>query len=152
MSINQDSFIWKCLIWNEVTSPDMYHLYKRLINYQASVYLNNISIPWVIMMSYSGGSLCVYFWIWSNIYRFYKSVIISGTHCQSILQFLGKLEKFMEEKHLSKAVKYKNERVSSGLGKHTNCQHEKDASGIERFTQCLPCSCTLCRNGSTVHC
>lgn len=80
------------------------------------------------------------------------SVIISRTHCQSILRFLGKLEKFMEEKNLSKTVKYKNECASSGLGKHINFQHEKDGSGIERFTQFLPCSCTLCRNGSTVHC
>lgn len=27
-----------------------------------------------------------------------QSVIIYGTHCQSILQFLGKVEKIMEEK------------------------------------------------------
>lgn len=52
------------------------------------------------MVSQSGGSLCVYFCIWSNTYTFYKSGIIYGTHCQRIVQFLTKVEKFMEEKKI----------------------------------------------------
>lgn len=76
-------------------------------------------------------------------------MIIYGTHCQSILQFLEEVEKFMEEKNQSKPVKYKKEDASSGLGKPINWQHQKDASG---FIQCLLCYCTLCRSGSAVCC
>lgn len=66
------------------------------------------------MVSHSGGSLYVYFWIWSNSYTFYKSVIIYGTHCQRILQLLGKVEKFMEEKKYQRLLNIKMKMQAQG--------------------------------------
>lgn len=66
------------------------------------------------MVSYSGGSLCVWFWVWSKIYTFYSSVIIYGTHCQSILQFLEEVEKFMEEKISQRLLNIKRKMQAQG--------------------------------------